>query len=109
MLYDGLQKSLGAGERGLREQDYLLATESLAKARRIVTYMTNCLRPEGGEISENLRSLYAYCFDGIGRASLTKDPAILEDVQKIVADLAGAFHHIAREDSASAMSAAESE
>ena len=91
MLYEGLQQSLLLGEQSLRARDWETAQEALSKARRIVTYLSQSLRPEGGEITGRLRSLYAYCFENIGRASLEKDPEPLKDVQEVVSRLAGAW------------------
>jgi flagellar secretion chaperone FliS len=95
LLYDGLLQSVRAGQRAQREQDWEEAQASLSKARRIVTYLSSSLRPEGGAITERLRPLYAYCFENIGRASLEQRPELLEGVAKVVGELSGAWTALA--------------
>jgi flagellar protein FliS len=95
LLYDGLLQSVRAGQRAQREKNYEEALACLSKARRIVTYLSNSLRPEGGEISERLRPLYAYCFENIGRASLEQRPELLDGVAKVVGELSGAWTALA--------------
>lgn len=94
LLYDGLLQSVRAGQRAQREQNWEEALAALSKARRIVTYLSNSLRPEG-EISERLRPLYAYCFENIGRASLEQRPELLDGVAKVVGELSGAWTALA--------------
>jgi flagellar biosynthetic protein FliS len=60
---------------------------ALGKARRITTYLCNSLQNEGGEISARLRSLYVYCFENIGRASLEKDASLLPGVKRVIEEL----------------------
>ncbi|MBM4118464.1 flagellar export chaperone FliS [bacterium] len=96
LLYDGLLQSVRAGQRALREKQWEEAQVALSKARRIVTYLSQSLRPEGGEITERLRPLYAYCFEGIGRASLEKRPELLDGVAKVVGELSGAWTALAQ-------------
>jgi flagellar protein FliS len=95
LLYDGLLQSVRAGQRAQREQNWEEAQAALSKARRIVTYLSQSLRPEGGEISERLRPLYAYCFEHIGRASLEQRPELLDGVAKVVGELSGAWTALA--------------
>jgi len=95
LLYDGLLQSVRTGQRALREKNWEEAQASLSKARRIVTYLSNSLRPEGGAITERLRPLYAYCFENIGRASLEQRPDLLDGVAKVVGELNGAWTALA--------------
>lgn len=96
MLYQGLQQSVRAGKAALENKIWDDAHAELSKARRIVTYLTNSLRPEGGEITERLRQLYGFCFENIGRASLEQDPTLLDGVIKVVQELTGAWSELAR-------------
>lgn len=96
LLYDGLLQSVRAGQRALQEKQWEEAQVALSKARRIVTYLSQSLRPEGGEITERLRPLYAYCFEGIGRASLEQRPELLDGVAKVVGELSGAWTALAQ-------------
>ncbi len=96
MLYQGLQQGVRAGKIALENKIWDDAHAELAKARRIVTYLTNSLRPEGGEITERLRQLYGFCFENIGRASLEQDPTLLDGVLKVVQELTGAWSELAK-------------
>ncbi len=95
LLYDGLLQSVRAGQTALGERDWEAAQAELSKARRIVTYLSNSLRPEGGAITERLRPLYAFCFERIGRASLEQRPELLDGVAKVVGELNGAWSALA--------------
>lgn len=96
ILYEGLLQSVRDGQHALREERWEDAQQALSKARRIVTYLSNSLREEGGEITDRLRPLYAFCFDHIGRASLEQSPGLLDGVLTVVGDLSGAWAAIAR-------------
>jgi flagellar secretion chaperone FliS len=96
MLYDGLLKNVMAGQQALHDKEWETALDTLVKARRIVTYLTNSLRPEGGDITDQLRSLYAFCFYNIGRANLQKDPEPLTGVLKVVRELSSAWVDLAK-------------
>jgi flagellar protein FliS len=95
LLYDGLLQSVRAGQRALRDSQWEEAQVALSKARRIVTYLSQSLRPEGGEITERLRPLYAFCFENIGRASLEQRPELLDGVAAVVGELSGAWTALA--------------
>lgn len=97
ILYEGLLQSVRDGQHALREQRWEDAQLALSKARRIVTYLSNSLREEGGEITKQLRPLYAFCFENIGRASLEQVPGLLDGVIKVVGELSGAWAAIARD------------
>lgn len=104
ILYEGLLQSTRDGQRALTEQRWEDAQIELSRARRIVTYLSNSLQASGGEITERLRSLYAFCFEHIGRASLEQDPQPLAGVIQVVAELSGAWTALAARSDASASS-----
>jgi flagellar protein FliS len=97
ILYEGLLQSVRDGRHALREERWEDAQQALSKARRIVTYLSNSLREEGGEITDRLRPLYAFCFENIGRASLEHSPGLLDGVIEVVGELSGAWAAVARE------------
>jgi flagellar secretion chaperone FliS len=96
ILYEGLLKSVLGGKRALEGNVYDEAHAELSRARRIVTYLTNSLQEEGGEITVNLRQLYGFCFENIGRANLEKKPELLDGVVNVVKELTGAWTDLAR-------------
>ncbi len=104
MLYEGLLQNVIAGERCLEAEDWEGANEALGKARRIVTYLSNSLRDEGGEISGHLRRLCTFCFENIGRANLEKNPSRLAGVLAVLRELSGAWSNLAKKQGAGAES-----
>ncbi len=97
ILYEGLLKTVLSGQRALEENVFDEAHAELSRARRIVTYLSNSLREEGGEITVNLRQLYGFCFENIGRANLEKKPELLDGVVNVVKELTGAWTDLARQ------------
>ncbi len=96
LLYEGLTRFVLAGKQNLEAGNWEEAAKSLGKARRIVNYLIQLLRPEGGDISRHLRRLYAFCFDHISRAILEQDPELLEGVLQVVRELSGAWNELAQ-------------
>ncbi len=96
ILYEGLLKTVLSGKRALEEKAYDEACADLGRARRIVTYLTNSLQEEGKEITVNLRQLYGFCFENIGRANLEKKPELLDGVLNVVKELTGAWTDLAK-------------
>lgn len=109
ILYEGLLKTLLAGKKALEGQVYDEAQAELSRARRIVTYLSNSLQEEGGEITVNLRQLYGFCFENIGRANLEKKPELLDGVVNVVKELTGAWTDLARSQKPGGLGAAPPE
>lgn len=77
--------------------------EDLARAGQIVTELMNCLDfRRGGEIALTLESLYVFILQKITDANLTNDPAQLDGVIKVLADLSSAWSSISSDSYASA-------
>lgn len=61
MLYDGAIRYMEAGRAAVKVKDYNAQNRCLQGAQNIVTELMCCLDMEkGGEISENLFSLYSF-------------------------------------------------
>ncbi|MCP4548734.1 MAG: flagellar export chaperone FliS [bacterium] len=99
MLYEGLTQNVMAGEKHLRAQEWEPAHDALVRSRRIVTYLLNSLREEGGDITKQLRGLYGFCFENIGRANLEKNPEVLAGVLDVINELSGAWRDLAAQNS----------
>lgn len=77
--------------------------EDLARAGQIVTELMNCLDfRRGGEIALTLESLYVFILQKITDANLTNDPAQLDGVIKVLADLSSAWSSISSDSYAGA-------
>jgi flagellar secretion chaperone FliS len=96
LLYEGLTRYVLAGKTNLEEKNWEEATENLGRARRIVNYLIQLLRPEGGDITRHLRRLYAFCFDRISHSILERDPEFLDGVLQVIGELSGAWNELTR-------------
>lgn len=98
LLYDGaLSRIAEAGQR-LQEGDRLQAELAVTKAQAIVNELRNSLnREEGGEIAENLHSLYLYIHDRLVAFLLDHKPERLTEVSALLEELRGAWAEIARQ------------
>jgi len=100
LLYEGLTRYLLAGRASLEERRWEEAARNLGKARNIVSYLIQLLRPEGGDISRHLRRLYAFCFENISLAILEQSPDRVDGVLKVVRELSSAWNELARKTAA---------
>ncbi len=96
LLYEGLTRYVLAGKVNLEKENWEEAAKSLGRARRIVNYLIQLLRPEGGDITRHLRRLYAFCFDRISHSILEKNPELLDGVLQVLGELSGAWNELAR-------------
>lgn len=98
LLYDGaLARIAEAGQR-LQEGDRLQAELAVTKAQAIVNELRNSLnREEGGEIAENLHSLYLYIHDRLVAFLLDHKPERLTEVSALLEELRAAWTEIARQ------------
>lgn len=95
LLYEGLTRFLLAGKSNLEKQNWEEGARNLGRARQIVNYLIQLLRPEGGDISRHLRRLYAYCFEHISLAILEQSPERIDGVLKVVRELSSAWNELA--------------
>lgn len=88
MLYDGVIRFLRKSVVKMETGDVEGAHNYLVRSREIVSELLSTLRPEkAGEVGENLRRLYVFCFNRIVEANLYKDPAMVEEVVRILTTL----------------------
>ncbi|MDP6419593.1 MAG: flagellar export chaperone FliS [Candidatus Krumholzibacteria bacterium] len=92
LLLDGLHQKLVAGKNSLEEKHWQDAALELGKARKIVTYLSSTLQPEGGDITLQLSRLYAFCHEQIARANLEKKADLIPPVLGVVMELREAWN-----------------
>jgi len=90
-LYDGLLKELSQAQNSFKHNNYTEINSSLKKAQLMLGHLKNTLNFDY-EISNNLAALYDYFIEVIKKANLKKDPAGLEDVTQMIAELRDAFY-----------------
>lgn len=88
MLFDGLQTAVIRAKGLIEQNDMARKTEQINKATDIVIHLQASLDHEqGGDVAANLDSLYSYMLRRIMDANRTNDPAILDEVNKLIAEV----------------------
>jgi flagellar protein FliS len=95
MLYDGLARFLARGAAAFRAEDVAAAGTALNRAGAILDELLSTLDPAAGEIAERLAEIYLFCKRELLAAQLKRDPARIERVAKLLAELRDAWATIA--------------
>jgi flagellar protein FliS len=96
MLYQGAVKFIRLGLEAIERRDLQTAHTNLVRAQEIVIELTGSLNHEaGGEIAQQLSSLYDYCYRQLVAANVKKDPAPAREVMGILRELGTAWQQIA--------------
>ena len=97
MLFDGALVALNAALGGMRSGNIAEKGKSISKAILIIDSGLRAAldKKAGGEIAEGLDSLYEYMSGRLVTANVTNDPAILEEVQRLLIELRDAWNAIA--------------
>ena len=97
MLYDGARKFLFQAGVAMRDGQIELMNRKLRRAEDIIQHLRDILDMEQGEIASNLESIYVYCLRQLRQARFEKNPAALEHVSSMLAQLREAFATISSE------------
>ena len=97
MLFDGALVALNAALSGMRSGNIAEKGKSISKAILIIDSGLRAAldKKAGGEIAEGLDALYEYMSGRLLTANITNDPAILEEVQRLLIELRDAWNAIA--------------
>ncbi|MBS1845732.1 MAG: flagellar export chaperone FliS [Actinobacteria bacterium] len=95
MLYDGLARFLARGAAAIRAEDIAAAGNALNRAGAILDELLATLDPAAGEIAERLSEIYLFCKRELLAAQLKRDPARIERVATLLAELREAWATIA--------------
>lgn len=100
MLYDGLHEALVQARGALSRQDIGAKCAALSKSARIVDEgLKACLNlQQGGELAQNLHTLYNYVSVLITKANLNNDDALLAEALRLIQPLRDAWHRIGPQD-----------
>lgn len=90
MLFDALETSLNAAKGAMQRGEIEEKGRQIGKSVRILEegLKASLDMEQGGEISQNLVSLYDYCITQITLANLRNDVALLETAQNVLAPVA---------------------
>ncbi|MCU6502630.1 flagellar export chaperone FliS [Duganella sp. BJB488] len=97
MLFDGALVALSSALNGMRNGDIGEKGKSISKAIMIIDSGLRAAldKKAGGDIAEGLDALYEYMSARLLTANLNNDPAILEEVQRLLTELRDAWNAIA--------------
>ncbi len=96
MLYDGAGRFLARAAAAMRAGDPGLAGEQIGRANAILDELLATLdREAGGEVAEHLESIYLFSERTLVEAQLQRDPAKVERVAALLAELRQAWAAIA--------------
>lgn len=96
LLFDALETSLNAAKGAMQRGEIEEKGRQIGKAVRILEegLKASLNISQGGEIAQNLASLYDYSITQISLANLRNDPALLEAAQNVIAPVAQGWREI---------------
>ena len=107
MLYQGALLAIANAKNGILRKDIPAKGAAISKAIAIIGEGLNASldKKAGGELAQNLSSLYDYMVIRLVTANLKNDMAALDEVARLLTDLKGAWDTIRQSAVASAVSA----
>ena len=88
MLYDGAINFLKQSIADLEQGDYASKGIRIAKATDIIIELNTVLdMDKGGQVAQNLRSLYNFMHHHLSEANLKKDATMVQDVINLLEEL----------------------
>lgn len=88
MLYDGAIKFLKQAIAEMHSNNYEAKGKSISRAQDIINELNMVLDMEaGGEVAQNLRSLYNFMVRHLSEANIKCDPEKCQDVIRLLEDL----------------------
>jgi flagellar secretion chaperone FliS len=91
MLYDGARRFLFQAGAAMRDGQIELTNRKLRRAEDIIQHLRDVLDMDQGGIAHNLEAIYVFCLRQLRDARFQRDPAVLEHVSGLLAQLREAF------------------
>jgi len=99
MLFHGAQEALAKAVGSIERKDIQLRTQQINKACEIVVTLKGSLNFEqGGEVAENLDSLYDYMLRTLMQANRESDAAKVKEVSELIATISDGWSQIPAEE-----------
>jgi len=96
LLYEGAIKFMKQAIMALEQEDYELKGRYIVRAQDIINELNAVLDMEvGGEVAQNLRSLYLFMNTYLSKANIERDTEMLNDVINIMEELNSGWKAIA--------------
>lgn len=96
MLYQGALQAIANAKNGILRKDIPAKGKAISQAISIINDGLNASldKKVGGELAQNLSSLYEYMATRLVTANLKNDMATLDEVARLLVDLKGAWDSI---------------
>ena len=94
MLYDGAIRFLRQSAEHMRAGDRERARERMRRAEAVIDELNGTLDMTYGDIAERLRAIYLFSKRRLIRANLDFDPAKVDGVARMLAELRDAFAQV---------------
>jgi flagellar secretion chaperone FliS len=95
MLYDGMHRFLFQAAHAMRNRDIATCNTRLQRAEAILDELTATLdHAAGGAIADRLNAIYLYSRRTLGEARIQRNPAKIDHVDKLIAELREAWAQI---------------
>ncbi|MFT9005208.1 MAG: flagellar export chaperone FliS [Liquorilactobacillus hordei] len=99
MLYQGAIKSVKIAGIAIENDNPKKAHKELVRAQDILMELKGSLNTEvGGDVPENLESLYEFMYQQLVKANMNKDQTLLPPVVKMLTELLDAWTQITTEE-----------
>ncbi len=99
MLFSGALRALAIAESAMQQKKYQKKGEQLARAINIIEGLDDSLDMEkGGELAQNLGSLYQYMVQRLYKSSFDNDPVIVREVSNLLREISSAWDQIPPKD-----------
>ncbi len=98
LLYEGIIRFNKGAQQAIKNGEIELRNNAINRSIAIITELCNSLDMEkGGNIAQNLLSLYQFSIEHLTRANLNNNPRYIEAVNKVINELKSGWEHIAAE------------
>jgi len=95
MLFDGAIEAMSFTIGAIQNENFELRSKQNTRSITIINGMRECLDMEtGGELADNLYSLYQYMTKELFRASFKNDVETIQNIQTMLKDIRGSWEKI---------------
>ena len=95
MLFDGAIEAMSFTIGAIQNENFELRSKQNTRSITIINGMRECLDMEtGGELADNLYSLYQYMTKELFRASFKNDVDTIQNIQTMLKDIRGSWEKI---------------
>lgn len=107
LLYEGAISSIATARGAMARGDVLGKVNNISKAIRIIEegLSTALDKVDGGEIAQNLGSLYDYCIHRLILANARNDDALMLEVMRLIEPVAQGWNEIKKQPAAGVVNA----